>query len=132
MPPEKDFDNKRVVIVGGSSGIGLAVAEKVALLGAEVVIVSSNAQRVQAGIEVATVRALDGSSRIVFREEDGLHFSGFQRPEDAAETGDTAPVGLGEIHRFAGFGRGAMLDPLLKQSAGAIANLFIGDAGNIG
>ena len=28
MPPEKDFDNKRVVIVGGSSGIGLAVAEE--------------------------------------------------------------------------------------------------------
>jgi len=31
MPPEKDFDNKRVIIVGGSSGIGLAVAEQVAL-----------------------------------------------------------------------------------------------------
>src|ERR1700684_3740633 len=51
MPPEKDFDNKRVVIVGGSSGIGLAVAEKVALLGAEVVIVSSKAERVQEAIQ---------------------------------------------------------------------------------
>ncbi len=51
MPPEKDFDNKRVVIVGGSSGIGLAVAEKVALLGAEVVIVSSKAERVQEAIK---------------------------------------------------------------------------------
>jgi NAD(P)-dependent dehydrogenase (short-subunit alcohol dehydrogenase family) len=51
MPPEKDFDNKRVVIVGGSSGIGLAVAEKVALQGAEVVIVSSNAERVQEAIK---------------------------------------------------------------------------------
>jgi hypothetical protein len=30
MPPEKDFDNERVVIVGGSSGIGLAVAEEAA------------------------------------------------------------------------------------------------------
>ena len=51
MPPEKDFDNKRVVIVGGSSGIGLAVAEQVALKGAEVVIVSSNAERVQEAIK---------------------------------------------------------------------------------
>jgi NAD(P)-dependent dehydrogenase (short-subunit alcohol dehydrogenase family) len=51
MPPEKDFDNKRVIIVGGSSGIGLAVAEQVALQGAEVVIVSSNAERVQEAVK---------------------------------------------------------------------------------
>jgi NAD(P)-dependent dehydrogenase (short-subunit alcohol dehydrogenase family) len=51
MPTEKDFVNKRVVIVGGTSGIGLAVAEKAALLGAEVVIVSSNAERVQDAIK---------------------------------------------------------------------------------
>ena len=47
MPAEKDFDNKRVVIVGGSSGIGLAIAEKAASQGAEVIIVSSNQERVQ-------------------------------------------------------------------------------------
>jgi NAD(P)-dependent dehydrogenase (short-subunit alcohol dehydrogenase family) len=51
MPTEKDFDNKRVVIVGGSSGIGLAVAEKAALQGAEVIIVSSSAGRVQEAIQ---------------------------------------------------------------------------------
>jgi NAD(P)-dependent dehydrogenase (short-subunit alcohol dehydrogenase family) len=51
MPTEKDFANKRVVIVGGSSGIGLAVAEKAALQGAEVVIVSSNGERVQEAIK---------------------------------------------------------------------------------
>ena len=47
MPRENGFDSKRVVIVGGSSGIGLAVAEQAALEGAEVVIVSSSAERVQ-------------------------------------------------------------------------------------
>src|SRR5580693_6607464 len=51
MPTAKDFDNKRVIIVGGSSGIGLAVAEKAALQGAEVVIVSSNAERVQEAVK---------------------------------------------------------------------------------
>ena len=51
MPTEKDFENKRVVVVGGSSGVGLAVAEKVALQGAEVIIVSSSAGRVQQAIQ---------------------------------------------------------------------------------
>jgi NAD(P)-dependent dehydrogenase (short-subunit alcohol dehydrogenase family) len=51
MPRQNGFENKRVVIVGGSSGIGLAVAEDVALQGAEVVIVSSNAARLQEAIK---------------------------------------------------------------------------------
>jgi len=51
MPREKGFENKRVVIVGGSSGIGLAVAEESASRGAEVVIVSSNGERVQEAIQ---------------------------------------------------------------------------------
>jgi NAD(P)-dependent dehydrogenase (short-subunit alcohol dehydrogenase family) len=51
MPLERDFDNERAVIVGGSSGIGLAVAETAALRGAEVVIISSNAERVQEAVK---------------------------------------------------------------------------------
>jgi len=41
------FQNKRVVILGGSSGIGLAVAEEAASQGANVVVGSSNAERIQ-------------------------------------------------------------------------------------
>ena len=51
MPRENGFENKRVVIVGGSSGIGLAVAGEAASRGAEVVIVSSKAERVQEAIQ---------------------------------------------------------------------------------
>jgi len=51
MPRENGFDNKRVVIVGGSSGIGFAVAEEAASHGANVVIVSNNAERVQEAIK---------------------------------------------------------------------------------
>jgi NAD(P)-dependent dehydrogenase (short-subunit alcohol dehydrogenase family) len=51
MPRENGFENKRVVIIGGSSGIGLAVAEEAALQGAEVVIVSGNAERVQQAVK---------------------------------------------------------------------------------
>src|SRR5437016_6422614 len=58
MPRENGFENKRVVIVGGSSGIGLAVAEEAASQGADVVIVSSNAERVQEAI-----RSIGGKAR---------------------------------------------------------------------
>ena len=42
--------NKRVVILGGSSGIGFAVAQLAASQGTTVVIASSNAERVQKAI----------------------------------------------------------------------------------
>jgi NAD(P)-dependent dehydrogenase (short-subunit alcohol dehydrogenase family) len=45
------LQDKRVVVVGGSSGIGLAVAQQAASHGAKVVIVSSNAERVQKAAE---------------------------------------------------------------------------------
>jgi len=44
------LQQKRVVVVGGSSGIGLAVAEQAASRGAKVVIVSSTAERVQKAV----------------------------------------------------------------------------------
>ena len=51
MSRQNGFENKRVVIVGGSSGIGLAVAKEAASQGAEVVIVSSKAERVKEAIQ---------------------------------------------------------------------------------
>lgn len=47
-----NLDNKRVIVVGGSSGIGLAVAQQTAAQGAEVVIASSNPQRVQEAVSI--------------------------------------------------------------------------------
>jgi len=51
VQPVNDLQNKRVVILGGSSGIGLAVAEQAASQGAKIVIASSNAERVQKAVE---------------------------------------------------------------------------------
>src|SRR6202047_2735948 len=51
MQRGNDLQQKRVVVVGGSSGIGLAVAEQAASQGAKVVIVSSTAERVQKAVE---------------------------------------------------------------------------------
>jgi NAD(P)-dependent dehydrogenase (short-subunit alcohol dehydrogenase family) len=51
MQRENGLQHKRVVVVGGSSGIGLAVAQQAASQGAKVVVVSSNAERVQKAVE---------------------------------------------------------------------------------
>jgi NAD(P)-dependent dehydrogenase (short-subunit alcohol dehydrogenase family) len=47
MRQGNDLQDKRVIILGGSSGIGLAVAEQASLEGAKVVLVSSNPGRIQ-------------------------------------------------------------------------------------
>ena len=52
MQQESGLQNKRVVILGGSSGIGFAVAEQAASQGAKIVIASSSAERVQNAIEL--------------------------------------------------------------------------------
>jgi NAD(P)-dependent dehydrogenase (short-subunit alcohol dehydrogenase family) len=57
MQPGTGFENKRVVILGGSSGIGLAVAELAASQGAKIVIASSNAERIQRAVESVGVNA---------------------------------------------------------------------------
>jgi NAD(P)-dependent dehydrogenase (short-subunit alcohol dehydrogenase family) len=51
MQQGNDLQNKRVVILGGSSGIGFAVAEQAASHGAKIIIASSNAERVQKAVE---------------------------------------------------------------------------------
>ena len=57
MQPGNGLENKQVVILGGSSGIGLAVAEQAASQGAKIVIASSNAERVQKAVESVGVNA---------------------------------------------------------------------------
>ena len=63
------LDGKRVVVIGGSSGIGFAVAELAREVGADVVIASSRAATVEAAVE-----RLNGSvGRVVdLRDEAGV------------------------------------------------------------
>jgi NAD(P)-dependent dehydrogenase (short-subunit alcohol dehydrogenase family) len=51
MRRESGLQGKRVIILGGSSGIGLAVAEQASSEGAKVVVVSSNPERVQKAVQ---------------------------------------------------------------------------------
>src|ERR1700741_3019923 len=51
----RELSGKRIVVLGGSSGIGLAVAQQAVALGATAIIASSNAERVK-----QAVATLDG------------------------------------------------------------------------
>ncbi len=63
------LDGKRVVVIGGGSGIGFAVAELARELGAEVVIASSRA----ATVDAARKRLAGSTGRIVdLRDEAGI------------------------------------------------------------
>jgi NAD(P)-dependent dehydrogenase (short-subunit alcohol dehydrogenase family) len=51
MQQANGLQSKRVVVLGGSSGIGLAVAEQASSQGADVVVVSSNPDRIQKAVQ---------------------------------------------------------------------------------
>jgi NADPH:quinone reductase-like Zn-dependent oxidoreductase len=52
-----ELSGRRIVVLGGSSGIGLAVAQQVVARGARAIIASSNAERVK-----QAVATLDGKA----------------------------------------------------------------------
>src|SRR5262244_881005 len=49
--PDSTLEDQRVVVIGGSSGIGFAVAQRVLREGAQVVIGSSSAARVEDAVK---------------------------------------------------------------------------------
>jgi NAD(P)-dependent dehydrogenase (short-subunit alcohol dehydrogenase family) len=85
---------KRVVVIGGSSGIGFAVAALSREMGATVVIASSNAAR----IEAAVGRITDATGEAVdLRDEEGIsRFFGELGPFDhlAITAGDWGGAGM--------------------------------------
>jgi NAD(P)-dependent dehydrogenase (short-subunit alcohol dehydrogenase family) len=70
------LDGKRIVIIGGASGIGFAVAQGAIAEGAEVVIGSSRPDNVQAGVEKLGNKA-SGHPVDVTREDEVAGFFGW-------------------------------------------------------
>lgn len=63
-----EFESERIVILGGSTGIGLATAERAAADGATVIVASSSAERIDAALERLPASA-EGYTVDVRREE---------------------------------------------------------------
>ena len=63
-----EFESERIVILGGSSGIGLATAERAAADGATVIVASSSAERIDAALDRLPASA-QGYTVDVRREE---------------------------------------------------------------
>src|SRR3954447_2414272 len=66
--PTTQFESERIVILGGTSGIGLATAERAAADGATVIVASSRADRIDAALERLPASA-EGYTVDVRREE---------------------------------------------------------------
>src|SRR3954465_1519638 len=62
------FESERIVILGGTSGIGLATAERAAADGATVIVASSSAERIDAALERLPASA-EGDTGDVRHEE---------------------------------------------------------------
>jgi 3-dehydrosphinganine reductase len=58
------YTNKNILITGGSSGIGLALARQLSALGASVHILARNAERLQSSLEEITARRISPEQRI--------------------------------------------------------------------
>jgi|SRR5580658_3807881 NAD(P)-dependent dehydrogenase (short-subunit alcohol dehydrogenase family) len=124
------LQDKRVVVVGGSSGIGLAVAQQAASQGAKVVIVSSTAERVQRVVECiggeATGQAVDVSDEgagatlfanlgsfdhLVFTAGDSLHL------RDVATTDLEEARSTFELHYWAALAAVKYGSPHIRKEA---------------
>lgn len=80
-----DFSSRRVLVVGGSSGIGLAAARAFAAHGADVTIASRNADKVAAAVATASQGAkgvIKGATLDTTNDEDVARFFAQAEPWD--------------------------------------------------
>src|SRR5467141_5025230 len=69
----REFSEKRIVVLGGSSGLGLAVAQQAVAQGAAAIIASSNADRVKQAVATLDPKA-EGHTLDLSNERDIQNF----------------------------------------------------------
>src|SRR3981189_2187537 len=79
MENDRELSEKRIVVLGGSSGIGLAVAQQAVARGAQAIIASSNAERVKQAVATLDGKA-EGHTLDLSNERDIQNF--FQKIGD--------------------------------------------------
>lgn len=87
-----DWRGKHVMVVGGSSGIGLATAEAFSRRGADVTIVARSRDRLEAACEAIKLRRADPSQRVRCVSADVSTADGAAAAAVKASEGGTYPV----------------------------------------
>lgn len=100
MENDRELSEKRIVVLGGSSGIGLAVAQQALARGARAIIASSNAERVKQAVLTLDGKA-EGHMLDLSNERDIQNF--FQKISDfdhlVFTAGDTLQLNVLEAGR---------------------------------
>src|SRR4051812_12562981 len=88
------LESERIVILGGTSGIGLATAERAAAAGATVIVASTSAERIDAALERLPAGA-DGGTHPARRGEErrGTFNRAGSVDHPAFPAGETPPIG---------------------------------------
>lgn len=87
-----DWRGKHVLVVGGSSGIGLATAEAFAKRGADVTIAARSKDRLEAACEVVRLRSAEPGQRVRWVSADASTADGAAAVVVKATEGGTYPV----------------------------------------
>lgn len=87
-----DWRGKHVLVTGGSSGIGLAIAEAFAARGADVTIVARSRDRLEAACEAMALSRADDSQRVAKVSADVSTADGAATAVVKASEGGTYPV----------------------------------------
>jgi NAD(P)-dependent dehydrogenase (short-subunit alcohol dehydrogenase family) len=91
---DMQLDSQRIVVLGGTSGIGLATAQLAAAEGATVVVASSNVERLDAALATLPVNAEGYALDLRFEEEIRDFFERLGRFDHLAYTaGESLPLG---------------------------------------
>lgn len=129
----KDFDGKRYWLVGASEGLGRALAEKMSIAGAEVIVSARNAQRLEAlvaelpGKAIALPMDISDAASVAAASEalgtvDGIVFlAGVYWPMKAGEWDADRAIQMADIN-FTGAFRtlGAVMPQFLERDEGHI------------
>lgn len=90
--PKKSFQNRHVVVTGGSSGIGLCVAQQCAQLGAHVTIIARNIQNLELALDKIESKRMNEEQQIQYRSIDlSKSYDEVERCLDALEK-TVAPI----------------------------------------
>lgn len=124
------FQNKIVYITGGSSGIGLATAKRLATLGADIVLIARSSEKLErAKISVDAVKAKSGQTISVLSADVGNHEEVYTKMSSAVEEFGAPDILIASagINKYANYFENItheMFDEVMKINVYGVRNVI--------